>query len=45
MRIHPTFHKLLLELALPNAEIAIDIELKDDNYKVEEIKDLQKFGR
>jgi len=45
MRIYLVFYKNLLELALLNAEIATDIKLKDDEYKVEEIKDLQRFGR
>ena len=40
MRIYPIFYKKLLELALLNAEIAIDIKLKDDEYEVEEIRDL-----
>ena len=37
IRIHSVFYKLLLELALDDAEVAIDIELKYDEYKVEEI--------
>ena len=40
MRIYLVFYKKLLELVLLNAEIAIDIKLKDDKYKVKEIKDL-----
>ena len=40
MRIYLVFYKLLLELALLDAEIATNIELKDDEYKVEEIRDL-----
>ena len=40
MRIHLVFYKLLLELALLDAKIATNIELKDDEYKVEEIRDL-----
>ena len=40
MRIHLVFYKKLLELALLNTKIAIDVELKDDEYKVKEIKDL-----
>ncbi|RAR01838.1 hypothetical protein DDE83_008772 [Stemphylium lycopersici] len=43
MRIYPVFHKKLLELAPANAELAEDIELEDDEYEVEEIKDLRKF--
>jgi hypothetical protein len=42
MRIHPVFYKKLLELALPNAAVAINIELKDNEYIIKEIKDLQK---
>ena len=45
MRIHLVFYKLLLELALLNAEIATNIELKDDEYKVEEIRNLRKDSR
>jgi hypothetical protein len=45
MRIHPVFHVKLLELVLLDAEITTNIELEDDKYKVEEIKDLQKIGR
>ena len=41
MRIHPVFYKKLLEPALPDAEVATDIELKDNKYVVEEIKDLR----
>ena len=44
MRIHPIFHKKLLELAPPDAELVTDIELEDDEYEVEEIKDLRKIG-
>ena len=40
MRIHLVFYKKLLEPILLNAKIAIDVELKDDEYKVKEIKDL-----
>ena len=43
MHIHPVFHKKLLEPAPPDAELATDIELEDDEYEVEEIKDLRKF--
>ncbi|RAQ98575.1 reverse transcriptase domain protein [Stemphylium lycopersici] len=43
IRIHPIFHKKLLEPAPPNAKLAENIELKDDKYEVEVIKDLQKF--
>ena len=40
MRIYLVFYKNLLELVLPNTKIVIDIKLKDDEYKVEEIRDL-----
>ncbi|EFQ85039.1 hypothetical protein PTT_20150 [Pyrenophora teres f. teres 0-1] len=30
---------------LPDAELATDVELEDDEYEVEEIKDLRKDGR
>ena len=40
MRIYLVFYKKLLELVLLNAKIAIDIELKDDKYEIEEIRDL-----
>ena len=40
MRIHLVFYKKLLELAPLNAKIAIDVKLEDDEYKVEEIRDL-----
>ena len=44
MRIHPVFHKKLLEPAPPDAELATDIELEDNEYKVKEIRDLQKVS-
>ena len=40
IRIYLVFYKKLLELALLDAKIAIDVELEDDGYKVKEIKDL-----
>ena len=40
MRVHPVFHKKLLELAPLDAKLAMDIELKDNKYEVKEIKDL-----
>jgi hypothetical protein len=43
MRIHPVFYKKLLELAPLDAKLATDIELKDDEYEVKEVKNLQKF--
>jgi hypothetical protein len=43
MRIYPVFYKKLLELAPLDTKLAIDIELKDNKYKVKEVKDLQKF--
>ncbi|EMD60674.1 hypothetical protein COCSADRAFT_40288, partial [Bipolaris sorokiniana ND90Pr] len=45
IRIHPIFYKKLLEPAPLDAELATDIELKDDEYEVEEIKNLRKIGR
>jgi hypothetical protein len=43
MRIYSVFHKKLLELAPLDAELVTDIELEDDEYEVEEVKDLRKF--
>jgi hypothetical protein len=45
MRIYPVFHKKLLEPAPLNAEVTTDIELEDNAYEVEEIKDLRRNGR
>ena len=45
MRIYPIFYKKLLELVLLNTKIIIDIKLKDDEYEVEEIRDLRKISR
>ncbi|EMD92703.1 hypothetical protein COCHEDRAFT_1098792, partial [Bipolaris maydis C5] len=45
IRIYLVFYKKLLEPAPLDAELVTDIELKDDEYEVEEIKDLQKIGR
>jgi hypothetical protein len=45
MRIHPVFHKKLLEPAPPDAEVATDIELEDDEYEAEQIMDLRRNGR
>jgi hypothetical protein len=45
MRVHPVFYKKLLEPAPLDAELATDIELEDDEYEVEEIRDLRKVGR
>jgi hypothetical protein len=44
MRIYSIFYKKLLELVPLNAKLAIDIELKDNKYKVKEIRDLQKIS-
>jgi hypothetical protein len=44
MRIHLVFYKKLLELAPPDAELKTNIKLKDDNYKAEKVKNLQRFG-
>jgi hypothetical protein len=45
MRVYPVFYKKLLEPAPLDAELATDIELEDDEYEVEEIRDLRKVGR
>jgi hypothetical protein len=44
MRVYPVFYKKLLEPAPLDAELATDIELEDDEYEVEEIRDLQKVS-
>jgi hypothetical protein len=44
MRVYPVFYKKLLELAPLDAKLATDIKLKDDEYKVKEIRDLQKVS-
>ena len=40
MKIHLVFHISRLEPAPDDAELATDIELKFDEYEVEEIQDL-----
>jgi hypothetical protein len=45
MKIHLVFYKKLLEPAPLDAEVATNIELKDNKYAVKEIKDLQRNGR
>ena len=45
MRIYLVFYKLLLELAPLDAEVVTNIKLKDNEYEVKEIRDLQKIGR
>ncbi|EFQ85831.1 hypothetical protein PTT_19098 [Pyrenophora teres f. teres 0-1] len=45
MRIYSVFYKKLLEPALLDAELATDVKLEDDEYEVEEIKDLWKDGQ
>ncbi|RMZ69747.1 vegetative incompatibility het-e-1 [Pyrenophora seminiperda CCB06] len=40
MRIYSIFYKKLLELVPLDTKLVIDIELKDDKYKVKEIKNL-----
>jgi len=40
-RIHPVFHKSLLEPAPPDAELQADLELEDEEYEVEEVLDLK----
>jgi hypothetical protein len=42
MRVYLIFYKKLLERTPLNAKLATDIDLKDNKYKVKEIKDLQK---
>jgi hypothetical protein len=44
MRIYSVFYKKLLELVPLDTKLAIDIELKDNKYKVKEIRDLQKIS-
>ncbi|EMD66438.1 hypothetical protein COCSADRAFT_353738 [Bipolaris sorokiniana ND90Pr] len=44
IRIYSIFYKKLLELAPLDTELVTDIELKDDKYEVEEIKDLRKIS-
>jgi hypothetical protein len=45
MRVYSVFYKKLLELVPLDAKLVIDIELKDNKYKVKEIKNLQKISR
>jgi hypothetical protein len=40
MRIYSVFYKKLLELVPLDTKLATDIELKDDEYKVKEVKNL-----
>ena len=40
MRVYLVFYKKLLELVLPNAKIATNIKLKDNEYEIKEIRDL-----
>jgi hypothetical protein len=44
MRVYPVFYKKLLERAPLDTKLATDIELKDNKYKVKEIRDLQKVS-
>jgi hypothetical protein len=44
MRVYSVFYKKLLELAPLDTKLVIDIELKDNKYKVKEIKNLQKVS-
>jgi hypothetical protein len=37
MRIYSVFYKLLLKLALLDAEVVTNIELKDNKYKIKSI--------
>ncbi|EMD92129.1 hypothetical protein COCHEDRAFT_1100928, partial [Bipolaris maydis C5] len=43
--IYPIFYKKLLELAPLDTKLVINIELKDNKYKVKEVKDLRKISR
>ncbi|KAK1912647.1 hypothetical protein P3342_004583 [Pyrenophora teres f. teres] len=38
MRIHPVFHKKLLEPAPPDAELATDVELEDDSTRSKRLR-------
>lgn len=40
MRVYSIFYKKLLKRAPLEAELATDIKLKDNKYKVKEIRDL-----
>ena len=40
MRVYSIFYKKLLELAPLDTKLVIDIELKDNKYKVKVIKNL-----
>ena len=44
MRVYFVFYKKLLERAPLDAKLATDIELKDNKYKVKEIRDLRKVS-
>jgi hypothetical protein len=44
MRVYSVFYKKLLELVPLDTKLVIDIELKDNEYKVKEIRDLQKVS-
>jgi hypothetical protein len=44
MRIYLVFYKKLLELALLDTKLKINIKLKNNNYKAKEVKDLQRFN-
>ena len=45
IRIYLVFYKKLLKLVLPNVELATNIKLKDNKYKVKEIINLRKHRR
>ncbi|KAH7563609.1 hypothetical protein BM1_00656 [Bipolaris maydis] len=45
IKVHPIFHKKLLEPAPQDAELVEDIKLENDKYMVEAVKDLRKIGR
>ena len=44
MRIYLVFYKKLLKLVLLDAEIATSVKLEDNEYEVEEVKDLKKIS-
>ena len=44
MRVYSIFYKKLLERVPLDTKLATNIELKDDEYKVKEIRDLQKIS-
>jgi hypothetical protein len=45
MRVYSVFYKKLLELAPLDTKLVIDIKLKNNEYEVKEIRNLQKVSR